>query len=96
MKHADRFAILAMGHPHRAGDRASTLPTLLPGMNPALMEKALDDRRGADVPILYNDDVNIPAVEHAFELSQEEAEQYVPFGCGEYIINHRSFGTPAG
>ena len=67
------------------------------GMNPALMEKALEViGEGRTYPILYNDDVNIPAVEHAFELPQEEAEQYVPFGCGEYIINHRSFGTPSG
>ncbi len=95
---ADRFAILAM-------EASRTVLEIEPqlslrfyrGMNPALMEKALDViGEGRTYPILYNDDVNIPAVEHAFELSQEEAEQYVPFGCGEYIINHRSFGTPSG
>lgn len=46
--------------------------------------------------MLYNDDVNIPAVSNAFRISTEEAEDYVPFGCGEYVINHKSFGSPNG
>jgi pyruvate-formate lyase len=35
-------------------------------------------------------------VAEAFRIGKEEAEQYVPFGCGEYVIDHRSFGTPSG
>ncbi len=46
--------------------------------------------------MLYNDDVNIPAVEKAFEVSREEAEDYMMFGCGEYVLNHRSIGSPNG
>jgi hypothetical protein len=33
---------------------------------------------GRTLPMLYNDDVNIPAVADAMKLSQKEAEGYVP------------------
>jgi pyruvate-formate lyase len=46
--------------------------------------------------MLYNDDINVEAVANAFRVSREEAEQYVPFGCGEFILDHRSMGTPSG
>ncbi len=32
----------------------------------------------------------------AFNFTEKEAEQYVPYGCGEYILEHQSFGTPSG
>jgi pyruvate-formate lyase len=32
----------------------------------------------------------------AFEFPRNMAEQYVPYGCGEYIIDNQSFGTPSG
>ncbi|OYV84838.1 MAG: hypothetical protein B7Z63_06350, partial [Ignavibacteriae bacterium 37-53-5] len=41
-------------------------------------------------------EVNIPAIARGFNVNIAEAEQYVPFGCGEYIIDHKSFGTPSG
>lgn len=95
---ADRFAMLAMEASRTVLEIEPQLSLrFYKGMNPALMEKALDViGEGRTYPILYNDDVNIPAVEKAFELPREEAEQYVPFGCGEYIINHKGFGTPSG
>lgn len=95
-RNADRFALLAM-------EATRTVKEALPqlslrfyqGMNPDLMEKALTViGEGRTFPILYNDDVNIPAVMKAFNVSKEEAEQYVPFGCGEYVLDHRSFGSP--
>lgn len=49
---------------------------------------------GATYPTLYNDDVNVPAVEYAMRINQERAEQYVPFGCGEFVIQGKSVGTP--
>lgn len=67
------------------------------GQNPLLMEKALDCiGEGRTYPILYNDDVNVPAVEKAFRLPREEAAGYLPLGCGEYVIDHKSFGSPNG
>lgn len=95
---ADRFALLAM-------EATRTVHAIEPqlslrfyrGMNPALMEKALTViGEGRTFPMLYNDDVNVPAVMQAFRVEHAEAEQYVPYGCGEYIIEHKSFGTPSG
>lgn len=50
--------------------------------------------RGATYPTLYNDDVNVPAVKYAMRVDEKTAEQYVPFGCGEYVIAGQSTGTP--
>ena len=67
------------------------------GQNPDLYKKALDMiGSGYPFPLLYNDDVNIPSVMAAFDVPEDEAVHYLPYGCGEYIINHRSFGTPSG
>ena len=49
---------------------------------------------GATYPTLYNDDVNVPAVEYAMRIDHERAQQYVPFGCGEFVIQGKSIGTP--
>ncbi|MEI6085334.1 MAG: pyruvate formate lyase family protein [Verrucomicrobiota bacterium] len=95
---ADRFAFLAL-------DATRTLRLNQPqltlrfyeGQNPELMERALTILgEGVTFPLLYNDDVNIPAVRRAFNVSESEAEQYLPYGCGEYILNHRSVGSPNG
>ena len=49
---------------------------------------------GATYPTLYNDEVNIPAVEFGMRVSRETAEKYVPFGCTEFVIQGQSIGTP--
>lgn len=49
---------------------------------------------GATYPTLYNDDVNEPAVEFGMRVDKETAQQYVPFGCGEFVIQGQSVGTP--
>lgn len=49
---------------------------------------------GATYPTLYNDDVNVSAVEYAMRVSNEYAKHYVPFGCGEFVIQGKSVGTP--
>ncbi len=49
---------------------------------------------GATYPTLYNDDVEVPAVEYGMRVSREMAEQYVPFGCTEFVIQGKSVGTP--
>lgn len=95
---ADRFALIAI--------RASRLfheplPQLTlrfyDGQNPALLQAAYDNfEAGWIYPMLYRDEVNIPAIMRAFRLDGETARQYVPFGCGEYVIDHQSMGTPSG
>lgn len=99
---ADLFAMYAMEAMRRV---KTTTPQITyrfsasdPGcMDSALMEKALDTiSEGTTFPMLYNDDVNIPAVMNAFRLPRSEAGQYIPYGCGEYTIYHKSVGTPSG
>ncbi len=49
---------------------------------------------GATYPTLYNDDVNVPAVMYGMRVEEKIAQQYVPFGCGEFVIQGKSIGTP--
>ncbi len=93
---ADRFALLAMEATRTVLEIEPQLTLrFYDGMNPVLMAKALDViGEGRTFPMLYNDDVNIPAVEHAFQVSRADAEQYLPYGCGEYCIDHVSVGSP--
>ncbi|MDH6305427.1 pyruvate-formate lyase [Parabacteroides sp. PF5-5] len=49
---------------------------------------------GATYPTLYNDDVNVPAVAFGMRIDEQTAEQYVPFGCTEFVIQGQSTGTP--
>lgn len=95
---ADRFAMIAMEASRIvAGAEPQLSLRFYEGQNPALMKKALEViGEGKIYPMLYNDDVNIPAVEHAFRVPREEAEDYVFFGCGEYVLNKRSLGSPNG
>ncbi|HZJ58206.1 MAG TPA: pyruvate formate lyase family protein [Clostridia bacterium] len=95
---ADRFALLAMEASRIVKEPLPQMSLrFYQGMNPELMEKALSViGEGRTYPILYNDDVNIPSVMKAFDVEYQEAVDYCPFGCGEYILNHKSFGTPSG
>jgi len=93
---ADLFALLAMDTMERA---KLPMPQIslrfYEGQNPLLLKRAYDlTGRGGTFPILYNDDVNIPAVENAYGLDRATAEQYAPFGCGEYMIDSGSCSTP--
>jgi pyruvate-formate lyase len=49
---------------------------------------------GATYPTLYNDAVNVPAVQFGMRIDEKTAEQYVPFGCTEFVIQGQSTGTP--
>ncbi len=95
---ADRFARLALEATRRVDEVEPQLSLRFhAGTDAALMRTALDlIGTGRTFPMLYNDDVNVPAVEAAFGVPRREAEQYLPFGCGEYVLDHRSLGTPNG
>ncbi|MCL2719319.1 MAG: hypothetical protein FWE14_11130 [Lachnospiraceae bacterium] len=97
-KNADKVALLAL---KASAILKETLPQLTlriyNGINPELMEAAIDTiNETAVYPLLYNDEVNIPSVSQAFNVNMDEAFQYLPFGCGEYVLSHQSFGTPSG
>ncbi len=93
---ADRFAYMAL----KAQDQTmDALPQLslrwYDGMDKGLLDCSLEIiGKGSTFPIIYNDDVNVPGVKKAFDVSTAEAEQYIMYGCGEYIIDHQSIGSP--
>jgi len=49
---------------------------------------------GATYPTIYNDEINVPAVEFAMRVDAETSEKYLPFGCTEFVLEGQSTGTP--
>lgn len=93
---ADKLAMLIMETSRIVKD---TVPQLTlrfyEGQNPMLYEKALDCiGEGCTFPMLYSDDVIIPGIMKVFGVDETEAEAWLPFGCGEFIIDHRRINTP--
>ena len=95
---ADRFA-------HVAIEATRTVLVPIPqlslrfyeGQDPTLYDHAMQSiGEGRTHPMLYNDDVNIPAVSSSMNVPTETAEQYLPYGCGEYVLYKKSIGTPSG
>ncbi len=94
---ADRFA-------HMAIEATRTVLVPLPqlslrfynGQDSSLYEHAMQSiGEGRSHPMLYNDEVNIPSVMNAMQVPEVEAEQYMPYGCGEYVLYKKSIGTPS-
>ncbi len=95
---ADRFALLAIEATRRVRLNQPQLSLRFHSeQNPLLWERAIDAiGEGCTFPLLYNDEVNIPAVAAAFAVPESMAVNYTPFGCGEYVLGHYSEGTPNG
>jgi len=93
---ADRFAMAVMRTSMTAREMQPQVTLrMYKEMNPAVRELAFDMlASGMTYPLLYNDDANIASVMKTMRIDREEAEQYCFFGCGEYVINHKSMGTP--
>lgn len=95
-KNADVFCKLAIEATKRANlvEPQFTL-RIYKGMDEEIYNQALDAiGTGLTYPILYNDDVNIPAVMNSMNIDEETAKQYVPFGCGEFVLSGQGVGTP--
>jgi pyruvate-formate lyase len=94
---ADQLALVIMETTSRVCDIVPQLALrFYEGQDPRLYKKALDViGKGNPYPMLYNDDVNIPAVMKGFNVPYEEAIHAIQFGCGEYVLDHRSVGTPS-
>ena len=95
-ENADRVAMLCM---KASGITKDIVPQLTlrmyRGMNPEVYQKALElIAAGTTFPILYNDDVNIPAMIRAFGVAPEDAREYLPLGCGEFTFNHQRICSP--
>lgn len=95
-KNADVFCKLAIEATRRAKlvEPQFTL-RIYKGMDSEIYNKALNCiGEGTTYPIFYNDDVNIPAVMKVMNVDEKAAEQYVPFGCGEFVLSGQGVGTP--
>lgn len=98
-ENADRMALLILETMRTYGK--DILPQLTlrfyEGMKPELMEKSLAlIADGFTFPLLYNDDVLVPGVAQSHDVPIEVAEQYMPLGCGEIVLDHMGYGTPSG
>lgn len=96
-KEADRFSIFAMEASGIHGEMQPQVSLrMYPGMDQAVRDAAmrlLD--KGMTYPLLYNDRASMAASEKNMHLiDPADAEQYAFFGCGEYVIAHKSMGTP--
>lgn len=95
-KNADRFSLLAMKVCAIHGEIQPQLSLrMYKGMDQNVWEAAADLlQKKMTYPLLFNDEASISAVQKSMHVSEEVAEQYTFFGCGEYVINHKSMGTP--
>ena len=95
-KNADQLAMVIMEVSRRMKEVVPQLTLrYYTGMDERIFDKALEvNAEGCTFPIIYSDDTNIPAVMKGYGVTEEEAEQYLPFGCGEYVLEGLSVGTP--
>lgn len=95
-ENADRLAMAILETSRQVRDLVPQLTLrYYKGINEALWDKALEVLgEGGSFPLLYSDETNVPAVMKLFGVSREEAERYIPGGCGEYILEGCCVGSP--
>jgi pyruvate-formate lyase len=95
---ADAFGLLAIEATRRVRLNQPQLSLrFYRGQNPSLWERAITAiGEGCTFPMLYNDDINISAVAAAHGVTEETAQGYMPFGCGEYVLGPGSVASPNG
>lgn len=93
---ADRFAMLALEAQKIVNEAIPQLSVRwYEGMNPEIWDKSFEVlATGSTMPIIYNDDANIPGIKIAMDVTDEEAEQYAFYGCGEFLIDHVAVASP--
>lgn len=95
---ADKVATLILETSHQVKENVPQIALRFhKNQDPMLYNKGLDILgAGNTYPMLYNDEVNVPSTQKAFGVTYEEAIHSIQYGCGEYVLNHRSVGTPSG
>lgn len=97
-ENADKFALVAI-------EACRTVKEVLPqftlrfhkGMPKEIWDAAMRCiEEGRSYPLLYNDDVLVPAIMKGYGVDRARAESYVPLGCGEIEFDHYSFHSPSG
>ncbi len=93
---ANRFALAVMDVIQRMRvDEPNVTLRFCNGQDRALFDKAISTLgEGCIHPGLYNDDEHIPMVRDHHGVTEQDAEQYLPEGCGELLIDHMGFGSP--
>jgi pyruvate-formate lyase len=96
-KYADKIALLMIETTRQVKDIVPQLALrFYKDQNPELYQNGLNViGEGNPFPMLYNDEVNIPSAMKAFNIPYKEAVHIIQYGCGEYVLNHRSVGTPS-
>ncbi|MDR1531718.1 MAG: hypothetical protein LBS62_05975 [Clostridiales bacterium] len=95
-RNADKLALAFMETSRRFKDVVPQLTLrYYKGMSEEVYDKAIRvNAEGTTFPIIYSDETNIPAVMSVYGVDESEAERYLPFGCGEYVLEGLSVGTP--
>ena len=96
-KNADVFARIAINAMKTLGRNQPQLSLRFDNETPKdIKDSALECiALGTTFPMLYNDDVNVPAVMKAMNVTKEESQTCVPLGCGEYVLGGLGVGTPS-
>jgi len=95
---ADRFALLAIEATRKVRLNQPQLTLRFHSkQNPELWNLAITAiSEGCTFPMLYNDDINVPAVAASHQVDLEMATNYVPYGCGEYVLGCYAAASPNG
>ena len=65
------------------------------GLDPRIMDETLANiEAGAVYPIVYSDETVVPSVEKSYGIDRAAACAWVPFGCGEYVLEGCGAATP--
>ncbi len=93
---ADRFSLIAMEASIKHGEIQPQMSLrMYKGMSQEVRDAAMDFLQvGMSYPLLYNDEASIQAAMNGMHIPYEEAVHYSFFGCGEYVLDKRSMGTP--
>jgi pyruvate-formate lyase len=93
---ADRLALVLIKVARMVKD---VVPQLTLRYYDGICEKLVDEaliniQEGAVYPILYSDDAIVPSIEKIYAVDHQMACRWVPFGCGEYVIEGYGTATP--
>lgn len=97
-ENADRFCLTAIEACRTVNEVLPQFTLRFNAQTPRLVWEAAMRciEEGRTYPLLYNDDVLVPAIMKEYGVNRTRAESYVPLGCGEFEFDHYSFATPSG
>lgn len=93
---ADRLALVLIKVSRKVVDVVPQLTLrYYSSMNEELMEETIKNiAKGAVYPIVYSDEVTLPAIQKMYKIDRDMACRWVPFGCGEYVLEGYGVATP--